>query len=190
MPSLDRTVRCATGTGTRPSTVSKRNCRSNIASSTYLDVERKEQIKPIFNAFYSDLAARSFKVFDPGTPNMELLNQLAKQIQEGKTAEALASVRRLQELHSEELAQLVKKTRPSVLDAFITFFTKPLNLVLFILVYAAALMAVIKIKRRRRQPWRDSQRPAGPARGRPLHESQRQVGRRDQLWRARHRRRL
>ena len=122
----------------------------NIASSTYLDVERKEQIKPIFDSFHSDLAARSFKVFSPGTPNMELLNQLAKQIQEGKTAEALANVQRIQELHSEELAQLVKRTRPSILDAFIAFFTKPLNLALFILVYAVALMGLITIKRRRR----------------------------------------
>ena len=81
---------------------------------------------------------------------MELLNQLAIQIQEGKTAEALANVQRIQELHSEELAQLVKRTRPSILDAFIAFFTKPLNLALFILVYAVALMGLITIKRRRR----------------------------------------
>ena len=127
----------------------------NIASSTYLDVERKEQIKPTFNAFYSDRAARSFKVFPPGTTNVELLNELAKQIQDGKTTEALASIRRLQELHSDAISQLAKKSSPTVLDAFVELFKKPLYLALLMLVYAVAMLLLIALKRRRRalRPW-------------------------------------
>ena len=127
----------------------------NIASSTYLDVERKEQIKPTFNAFYSDLAARSFKAFPPDTANVELLNELAKQIQDGKTAEALANLRRLQQLHFETTTQLARKNSPTVFDALTEFFTKPLNLLLFALVYTLALIVMLAVKRRRRmlRPW-------------------------------------
>lgn len=122
----------------------------NIASSTYLSVERKEQIKPIFDSFYADLASRSFTVFVPTTPNAEMLNKLAKQIQEGKTADALASLRRLQELHSEDVAKVAQKAKPSVSDAFIAFFTKPLNAVLFLAAYAALIRVGYVIRRKRK----------------------------------------
>ena len=122
----------------------------NIASSTYLSVERKEQIKPIFDAFYADLASRSFTVFGPATQNAELLNALAKQIQEGKTTDALAGLRRLQDLHSEDLATVAQKAKPSIVDAFIQFFGKPLNISLFVLGYFALLRFAYAIRLKRR----------------------------------------
>jgi hypothetical protein len=122
----------------------------NISSSTYLSIERKEQIKPVFDSFYADLVSRSFTVFAPSTPNAELLNGLAKQIQEGRTTDALASVRRLQELHSEDLAKVAQKAKPSFLEAFIAFFKKPLNAVLFLLGYAALLRFAYVVRQRRK----------------------------------------
>lgn len=122
----------------------------NIASSTYLSVERKEQIKPVFDAFYVDLASRNFTVFDPTVPNAELLNGLAKQIQDGKTVDALASVRRLQELYSEDLARVAEKAKPSVLEAFMEFFTKPLNAIIFFVTYLVILQIFFVVRKRRK----------------------------------------
>lgn len=56
----------------------------NIASSPYLPVSRKEEIKPIFESLYADVASRSFLSFPDTEPNSELLNELAKQIQEAR----------------------------------------------------------------------------------------------------------
>jgi hypothetical protein len=119
----------------------------NISSSPYLSVDRKEEIKPIFDAFYLEMAARSFQVFPPETPNSDLLNELAKQIQEGKSTAALATLKRVQEIQSEALLQLKKKARPTALDAFIEFFGRPFNIVLFVSTYVFLLFVATKYRR-------------------------------------------
>jgi hypothetical protein len=122
----------------------------NITSSTYLGVARKEQIKPIFDAFYADFASRSVQTFPPDTPNVALLNELAKQIQEGKTAPALANLRRLQELNSETVSQLTKKLKPTFVDAFAEFISQPKHIAIFALVYGLLICLVTIVRRRRR----------------------------------------
>jgi hypothetical protein len=119
----------------------------NISSSPYLSVDRKEEIKPIFDAFYLEMAARSFQVFPPETPNSDLLNELAKQIQEGKSTAALATLKRVQEIQSEALLQLKKKARPTVFDALMEFFGRPLNIALFVLTYLLLLFVAAKYRK-------------------------------------------
>lgn len=120
----------------------------NITSSTYLGIDRKEQIKPVFNLFYGDLASRSFQPFSSITPNAPLLNELAKQIQEGKTAPALANLRRLQELNLENFSQLSKKAKPTFFEAFAEFISRPLNILIFVTAYAVVLRLVFLFRRR------------------------------------------
>jgi len=122
----------------------------NITSSTYIGVDRKEQIKPIFDAFYADLASRSFQSFPPGTPNVALLNELAKQIQEGKTAPALANLRRLQELNLETVSELTKRSKPTFFEAFAEFIRQPTNIAMFVAAYALLLRVAFILRRRRR----------------------------------------
>lgn len=135
----------------------------NISGSSYLSVDRKEQMKPIFDAFYIELASRSFTVFSSEIPNAELLNGLAKQIQDGKTTDALASVKRLQELYAEDLAKAAEKVRPSFFDAFRLFVAKPLNVALFLGGYLVLLRLVYVTRMRRRwgSQWRDFVRSGG-----------------------------
>jgi hypothetical protein len=120
----------------------------NIASSSYLNVQRKEEVKSVFDAFYREEASKSFQAFPPGTPNADLLNELAKNIQEGKSTAALAVLKRLEELYANELAKLTKESRPSVFAALIEFFRRPLNVIAFVFVYLAAILGFALVKRR------------------------------------------
>ncbi len=88
--------------------------------------------------------------FPPDTPNVALLNELAKQIQEGKTAPALANLRRLQELNSETVSQLTKKLKPTFVDAFAEFISQPKHTAIFALVYGLLMCLVTIVRRRRR----------------------------------------
>ncbi len=121
----------------------------NISSSPYLAVDRKEQIKPLFDSFYSELAIKSFKSFGPDEANADLLNELAKQIQEGKSTDALASLSRLQEIQSATMTQLSRKVKPTLLEAFVEFFKQPKNIVIFVFSYLFLLWFVGQVRRRR-----------------------------------------
>jgi hypothetical protein len=123
----------------------------NIISSTYLSVDRKEEIKAAFDAFYADLASRSFEVFPPTAPNAELLNQLAKQIQEGQNASALSSLRQLQEIHQSTVENLSRELKPSIVEAVKEFFGSPFNIAAFFTVYVIALMVFFRLNKRRRE---------------------------------------
>lgn len=123
----------------------------NILSSTYLSVERKEEIKEGFNLFYDEQAAKSFSIFPESSPNSELLNQTAKQIQDGQYAEALSNLRRLQEIHAEALEKLTRENRPTFLEAAVAFFSDPTKVVLFMGLYVVILISAAKLIRRRRR---------------------------------------
>ena len=122
----------------------------NITSSSYLSIDRKEQIKPIFEAFYTDIASSSFLVFPTTTPNAGLLNELAKEIQDGKTSSALANLKRLQELNAEAVSTLTRKARPTLLDAFMEFVGRPLNVAMLAGGYIIVLRLAFVIRRKRR----------------------------------------
>jgi len=122
----------------------------NILSSPYLPIDRKEQIKPIFEAFFADLAARSYQAVPDSVPNATQWNELAKQIQEAKPAAALATMRRLQEIEAESQRDLQKYKGPTFAQSMIEFFRNPINFLAFSGTYAALFASAFWVRRRRR----------------------------------------
>jgi hypothetical protein len=67
----------------------------NILSTRYLDFKQKENYKDVFVKLHQDLEPPpQFKSYSEG-PHVELVNDLAKSIQDGKSAEALEKLDRL-----------------------------------------------------------------------------------------------
>jgi hypothetical protein len=75
----------------------------NILNTRYLSFERKEALKPVFQTLYSELGTRAFAAYPPEARNADLLNELARHIQEGKSEDALETLKRLQEAHVKDL---------------------------------------------------------------------------------------
>jgi hypothetical protein len=125
----------------------------SISSSRHLSVDRKEEMKPLFDAFYAEQRARSFQPLDSEVPSTPLLNEVAKRIQEGKGPEALASLKRLDEVQRKELAEAAKLAKPSVFDAVLDVFSSPKKiafLIAFIFFYFFVVSAVASRFRRMR----------------------------------------
>lgn len=119
----------------------------NIASSHHLSVDRKEDIKPLFDAFYSDLASRSFSAFPAGTANADLLNEIAKKIQDGKSSEAISTLKRLEESHAKDLSEASRLAKPGILEAFREFTSSPWKLSALVLAYVALFYATLRLRR-------------------------------------------
>lgn len=102
----------------------------NIESSHHLSIDRKEQIKPLFDAFYADLRTRAFRPFPSFRPNAELLNEIATKIQGGKSAEALAALKRLDEARAQEVADTRNETMPRFFKAVESIVSSPTKLTL------------------------------------------------------------
>jgi hypothetical protein len=109
----------------------------NITSSHHLSIEKKDEIKPAFDSFYADVNARSFQPFTTKTNNSDLLNQLAKRIQEGKTAEALPLLKRLDESYAKELAEAKRRPSIGLFDALNEIFSSPAKTTLVAIASAA-----------------------------------------------------
>ncbi|HZH44900.1 MAG TPA: hypothetical protein VEY50_12535 [Lysobacter sp.] len=104
----------------------------NIASSHHLSIERKDQIKPIFDAFYAEQRSRAFKAFPASVSNAAIVNDIAISIQRGQSAEALTGLKRLVEAHSRELAEAKREARPTIFDGVRRMLSSPLNAGIFI----------------------------------------------------------
>lgn len=132
----------------------------NIASSHHLSVDRKDELKPMFDSFYSELNMRSFQPFQDGTENSTILNRLAKQIQDGKPAEALSSLKQLEEKHLKDIQEAKQKSKIGFEDALYEMINSPTKLALFATFMAAYLVMskkvidryFLKIRYRRRRP--------------------------------------
>lgn len=98
----------------------------NILNSRYLAFDRKQTLKSVFDTLYSELSTRSFARYSAETVNADLLNQLALQIQEGKSSDALESLKRLQEAHDRDLeTSNSRKPAAGLIDAFREVFKNP-----------------------------------------------------------------
>lgn len=125
----------------------------SIASSRHLSVERKEEMKPIFDAFYAEQRSRAFELTDAQSPGASLVNEVAKKIQDGKPADALAALKRLDEVQKRDLAEATKRAKPSVLEAILDVFSTPTKtaiFVFFMLAYFWLAFVSLSILRRRR----------------------------------------
>lgn len=116
----------------------------NIASSHHLSVDTKENIKPIFDAFYSEQSSRSFNSFPNTVNNSTLLNELAKKIQEGKSVEALAALKRLEESHTKDISNAIKLDKPSIWDSIISIYSSPIKISILLIIYAAITFYMIR----------------------------------------------
>jgi uncharacterized membrane protein len=129
----------------------------SISSSRHLSVDRKEEMKPLFDAFYAEQRARSFQPSDGQVASTPLLNEVAKRIQEGRGPEALAALKRLDEVQRKELAEAAKRAKPSIFDAVLDVFSSPTKtalLVGFIVLYffvVTALARRLRYLRRKRE---------------------------------------
>jgi Tfp pilus assembly protein PilE len=122
----------------------------NIASSHHLSVDTKESIKPIFDAFYSEQTSRSFNTFPNSINNAPLLNELAKKIQEGKSVEALATLKRLEESHSKDISNAIKLDKPSIWDSIISIYSSPMRIAFILLIYIAIIFYMLRRRSLRR----------------------------------------
>lgn len=120
----------------------------SISSSRHLSVDRKEEMKPLFDAFYAEQRARLFQPSDGQGPSTPLLNEVAKKIQEGKFPEALAALKRLDEVHRKELAEAAKKAKPSVFDAVADVFSSPTKTAVLTAFIAAYFFVVTTLARK------------------------------------------
>lgn len=139
---------------TIPITVSEvvEQAEFNIESSHHLSIDRKEEIKPVFDVFYSDLKSRSFQPFANGKPSADVLNEIAKKIQEGKSSEALVALKRLDEAHSKELSESVTNARLGILEGLRGILSSPWKtsaLVMGLVIYLLMSFRVLKLVRRR-----------------------------------------
>ena len=133
----------------------------SISSSRHLSVERKEEMKPVFDAFYTEQRARAFQPSEGSFPSASLLNEVAKKIQDGKPADALATLKRLDELQRRDLAEAQKKAKPSVIEAVLDLFSSPTKAALFAVIISAYFWLVFRALRivRRRRYDREFSRP-------------------------------
>lgn len=128
----------------------------NIASSHHLSIEKKDEIRPIFDFFYAEINTKAFQPFSGKTTNGELLNQLAKKIQDGKAVDALPLLKRLDESHAKELAEAKRHSGLDFVDAFNELFNSPTKIALFLLFFAIYVFASVRYLKyyRRRFPLR------------------------------------
>lgn len=120
----------------------------NILGSRYLAFERKQALKSVFDTLYSDLSTRAFAPYPPDTPNADLVNALARQIQDGKPREALQSLKRLQEAYARGLQEVERRRKtPSLSEALEQLFKEnPLPLVFIFVVYIFLISWLLRRK--------------------------------------------
>lgn len=117
----------------------------NILETRYLAFERKQALKKVFDALYSDLSTRAFAQYPPETANANLLNTLARQVQDGKTSEALNTLKRLQEAHVTDLQEARSGRRPqSVSDVLNELLKDPWPILLTLIAYVVFLVWLIQ----------------------------------------------
>ena len=132
----------------------------NILGSRYLSFDRKQALKGVFDTLYSDVSTRTFAPYSPSTPNADLLNSLARQIQDGKTSEALQTLKRVQEAYTKDVQQSPRGgTAPSLIDALRELLKNPFPVILIPAVY---VLLAIWLMTRRTEVRRILRRMIGP----------------------------
>lgn len=117
----------------------------NILGTRYLAFDRKQALKAVFDSLYSDLSTRSFAPYSSETPKADLLNSLARQIQDGKSTEALETLKRLQEAHFRDLQEARSGRRaPRLSDALKELSKDPWPLVVVLVGYLAVGYWIIR----------------------------------------------
>jgi hypothetical protein len=98
----------------------------NILGSRYLPFDRKQALKVVFDSAYSDLTTRAFSPYAADSPNAELFNNLAREIQGGKSTEAIQTLKRLQESYAKDVQDArAARRKPTLREALEEVFKNP-----------------------------------------------------------------
>lgn len=112
----------------------------NILSTRYLPFERKQALKPVFDGLYKEMSLSAFAPFPANTPNSSLLNELARQIQEGKSQVALDTLRRLHDAQRREVENARFGARSETLrDLFEQLAKDPLPFIFTFVIYVVLM---------------------------------------------------
>ena len=114
----------------------------NILDSRYLDFATKQKYKAVFDDLYTDYGSRGFTPLAKG-PYADLVNELAKSVQEGRTTEALEQIRRIVDSYQQDLRQArLAQDRPSEFPEVLRkILRNPLYLLGFTFIYVTVSMA-------------------------------------------------
>ncbi len=113
----------------------------NIQSSRYLAFDRKQSLKEVFDTAYSELATRAFTPYSDTTPNADLFNTLARQIQDGKSTDAIKTLKQIQQTYEQDLADARWAVRtPNLVEALGITFKDPWPLIPILVSYFAAML--------------------------------------------------
>lgn len=108
----------------------------NILGSRYLSFDRKQALKAVFDSAYSDLTTRAFSPYAADSPNAELFNNLARQIQDGKSTEAIQTLKRLQETYVKDVQDArAARRKPTLSEVLEEAFKNPGAAIALLLVY-------------------------------------------------------
>jgi len=80
----------------------------NIASSKYLPLEKKEEIKNTFKKFHFELSNQNFEDFKEDVFQYDLLNNIASNIKSGNSIEALNGLKRLSLNYNQQIEEINK----------------------------------------------------------------------------------
>ena len=125
----------------------------NIENSRYLSLDKKDEIKKVFDVFYDEMKSRSYKPFPSNNPSSEILNEIAKDIQNGKSTEALSALQRLDESYSKERAERQKFVILNIFEGLNQIFSSPIKISLLIggfILYMVLVTLMTHVIRRRR----------------------------------------
>lgn len=121
----------------------------NIVNSQYLDFERKEAFKLVFDQIYNEIATPTL---DYQGRHVNIVDDLVDSIQKGKSSEAISKLRRVLEAFNSEmdaLADSQKVDRP-LAGALSSLIEKPYVLLTFPLVMIVVWVWFFLILQRRR----------------------------------------
>ncbi len=106
----------------------------NILNTRYLDFKQKDKYKNVFDDLYKDLRSNQFTTFKNDVPHADLLNDLAKSIQEAKAGEALGKLAAVVESYRSDLSR-AESNKPKKLtwDDFMHVFVQTRFIVIFVL---------------------------------------------------------
>jgi len=128
----------------------------NILNSRYLDFDQKENFKSVFDKLYMEMVSEEYSPFKD-VPHTQLLNKLARSIQQGKSEESLSLLSQYVERSVSELAELQKKTQPS--ESFLRALLKSGNFWIFMGIYVVFVLVFypyyVRVTRRMRERARE-----------------------------------
>ena len=121
------------------------NAEFNIINSKYLDYNQKKKYKEYFDSIYSDINSLQLNIYKD-IPNADLINELSKNIQDGKSSEALKTLNRLVDSYNSQISKYSIADSKSKYSKMLNFISTDLSFVLFVIIYFTMFLFLITRK--------------------------------------------